>query len=180
MSQDQSIPYGYCHCGCGEKTKLAATTQKKIGHVRGQPQRFVYGHQRRSSPRPYEVEDRGHDTPCWIWQWTTNEQGYGKISGKGTTTRAHRVYYEKKFGPIPEGMFLDHLCRNRACVNPEHLEPVTPAENARRGSRTILNPSKVREIRSRGDESKHDLAAEFGVTHWAIDSVLRYRNWKDV
>jgi hypothetical protein len=67
---------------------------------------------------------------CWEWQGSRNQLGYGR-SGK---TYSHRVAYEKAVGLIPEGLDLDHLCRNRGCGNPSHLEPVTHYENCRRGS----------------------------------------------
>jgi len=74
---------------------------------------------------------------CWNWIAGKNAHGYGAIAaGQGknkSMLRAHRVAWELTNGPIPEGLQLDHLCRNRAYVNPAHLEPVTQRENMLRG-----------------------------------------------
>lgn len=74
---------------------------------------------------------------CWLWQGAVNAQGYGKIglSGMRETRAAHRVAYELCIGPIPEGLHIDHLCRVRNCVRPDHLEAVTILENNLRSSR---------------------------------------------
>ena len=70
---------------------------------------------------------------CWVWQRHINA-GYAFSHFRGFTTRlAHRVSYEVFVGPIPDGLQLDHLCRNPRCVNPQHLEPVTQGENVKRG-----------------------------------------------
>ena len=78
------------------------------------------------------------DDECWEWTGATHK-GYGKIMLiHGVFAAAHRLAYEFLVGPIPPKMQLDHLCRNRGCVNPAHLDPVTNQENARRGLRGSL------------------------------------------
>lgn len=74
------------------------------------------------------------DTPCWDWPLATHEAGYGVMQVNGVSKRAHREIYERVIGTIPDEMVLDHLCRNRKCVNPWHLEPVTLEENILRGN----------------------------------------------
>jgi hypothetical protein len=77
--------------------------------------------------------DKSTFLECWIWT-AAKTFGYGTFSLKpGHTVRAHRFSYEQTYGPIPEGLQLDHLCRIRHCVNPEHLEAVTGKTNMERG-----------------------------------------------
>lgn len=75
------------------------------------------------------IMQRIHVAPSGCWEWThCRSRGYGVVKGRG----AHRVVYELFKGPVPPGLQIDHLCRNRACVNPEHLEPVTARVNQHR------------------------------------------------
>lgn len=73
---------------------------------------------------------------CWVWTAglnSNNGKGYGQFYLNGKKVKSHRLSYEITIGKIPDGMVLDHLCRNRQCVNPDHLEPVTNRENVLRG-----------------------------------------------
>lgn len=119
---------GYCGCGCGLQTNLAPFTDARVGWVKGQPLRFVRGHASAKTPVgliDYIVDS---ESECWLWQRAIDRDGYGRRHAKP----AHRYIYERERGPIPDGLQLDHLCRTPRCVNPDHLEPVTAAENRRR------------------------------------------------
>ena len=69
---------------------------------------------------------------CWRWRPAKNRSGYGTFGFAGTTTSAHRIAYYLVKGPFDLALVVDHLCRNRSCVNPDHLEPVTSQVNTRR------------------------------------------------
>lgn len=81
---------------------------------------------------------------CWEWTAATVNTGYGTVYHDGAMRLAHRVSYERHIGPIPNGLVLDHLCRNVRCVNPAHLEPVTNLENLRRQWASTPEPTHCR------------------------------------
>jgi hypothetical protein len=105
------------------------------------------------------------------------------VSVNGRTRLAHRFFYEQKRGPIPNGLGLDHLCRNRACVNPDHLEPVEHATNVRRGVSAKINPTKVRQIKAMHAQGTHtirEIATAIGATYYQVQKVVQGRTWKDI
>lgn len=115
----QRLLINACRCGCGE---LVAKNFKK-GHGRRRPLGA------RLAARLRQTGD------CVEWTGAISTGGYGRIGIDGRRTgQAHRVAYELVVGPIPDGLQLDHLCRNRRCVLPQHLEPVAQAENIRRAN----------------------------------------------
>lgn len=80
---------------------------------------------------------------CWVWTAHTDEKGYGTFSVYPKMLKAHRYAYETLVGSVPEDRVLDHLCRNPACVNPDHLEVVTNRENILRGVSIVAVCAKV-------------------------------------
>jgi hypothetical protein len=88
------------------------------------------------------VEDRGHSTPCWISHRAAQSNGYTKLGYLGQTLLTHRVAYTVYVGAIPDGLVIDHLCRQRACCNPDHLEPVTTRVNLLRGEGFVAQQAR--------------------------------------
>lgn len=144
VSDSQDIPYGYCHCGCGERTRIATATSRRDGQIKGEPLRYLPFHWQRQTVSPrvrfWEKVRKGNPDDCWEWQAARNGSGYGQFAietkrpktGWRKNSLAHRAAYELEVGPIPDGFHIDHLCRNRLCVNPAHLEAVPQRVNSRR------------------------------------------------
>jgi hypothetical protein len=97
-------------------------------------------------------------TGCWIWTAGRSE-GYGVAwdAARRRSVRVHQLVYEMKVGPVPDGLVLDHQCRNTLCCNPEHLEAVTQGENVRRGE-----SAGARAVRTNHCRNGHDLALYAG------------------
>lgn len=122
------------------------------------------------------------ETGCWVWARGPGPSGYGVKSVNGKRVRAHRHYYEQAKGPIPDGLQIDHLCRNPACVNPEHLEAVTQAQNTRRGAASKLTWGQVCDIRRRSSEggvTQQQLADEYGVTQGTVWHIIVGKKWTE-
>jgi hypothetical protein len=166
-----------CKCGCLRPCE---------GEYFNRHSRGNFKHRRRSLV-DYVVEDRGYKTPCWIWQLKITCWGYGQITVNRHCFNAHRYYYEQYKGPIPkiiDGQRAepDHLCRVRACVNPEHLEVVTRTENVRRGLNAKLSKEAVVEIAPRylAGESQSQIARSLGIGQTEVNLILRGMRWLGV
>ncbi len=177
-----------CECGCGEPAPIAKRTDSKRGYRKGEPIRFITRHNagpggnfRGRSRRPlderYEIRACGFATPCWVWLLPLTRKGYALMHSPERKRRvsAHRYFYERFIGPIPEGLQIDHLCRVRHCVNPSHLEPVTNRENQMRGARAKLSDAdreRVHGMRARG-MTLREIGETFGVSESLIWLVVR-------
>lgn len=172
-----------CKCGCGQETKLSNRTRSKHGQFKGLPLKFIYGHNRRGCvggvtnyKDAYVIEKQ---SGCWIWKgsrWGRNKS-YGRVGFNYKRICAHRFYYKKLKGDIPQGMKLDHLCRNTLCVNPEHLEPVTNAINVQRGNSAKLSMLKATAIRN-SQLTTRELSKQYGVSIQCIRFVLNNKTWR--
>jgi len=126
---------------------------------------------------------------CWLWTARKNRGGYGQFRVNGQIHTAHRVSWILSGRTIPEGHVIRHKCRNKHCVNPDHLETGTQAENeadkirdgtSNRGikhPKAKLTEEQVRQIRASADETQKCLAEEFGVSQTAISLIIQRKNW---
>lgn len=170
--------YGLCCCGCGERTPPHPRTCTRQRQKKGEPKRWLnISHSRRRDPGPPVVTDCGYVTPCHVWQgYTVNGYGMMLLAPGINRVGAHRAIYERLHGPVHPDAELDHLCRNRACVNPDHLEPVTHAENSRRGLATKLTAEQVLAIRA-DPRFQWEIADEYGVCRSTVSHIKTGRNW---
>jgi hypothetical protein len=200
-----NIPYGYCQCGCGQKTKIADKNNTKNRCVKGEPRRFVNQHQRRHmvkqpiADRFWEKVDVSSDNDeCWEWNAGRDGGGYGcftiqnNASGR-ISTRSHRMAYELTYGVFPRELDVLHKCDNPPCCNPAHLFLGTDKDNSddkvsknrqakgEQMGQARLTTAQVQFIRSRylsGGISTRALAAEMGVGSTTVWQVVSNRTWK--
>lgn len=110
------------------KAAVRPRTEKQLAALRGNGKKKAHTLESivaRSIPVP--------ESGCWLWLGGGTANGYGRVSYHGKIVSAHRIVYELSVRPIPQGMQTDHLCRVRCCINPSHIEIVTPRENTLRG-----------------------------------------------
>lgn len=171
-----------CACGCGHLTTVASASNARLGYVKGRPRTFCRGHNSRIAPNnkrtdaQYEIDPQ---TGCWVWRWSVTSAGYGHFQYEGRVRLAHVVYYERAHGPVPVGFQVDHLCKRPLCVNPQHLEAVTPAVNTYRSRAAKLTSGMRRFLKERfavGWTHKA-LATACGVHTNTVGKFLRGKTW---
>ena len=122
------------------------------------------------------------ETGCWNWNLHCGQNGYGIIWFEGKNRYVHRISYQLYVGEIPDGMTIDHLCRNRRCANPDHMEVVSIQVNSQRRVNTKLSPSdipKIRVLLAQGVRQR-EIASDFGTTQSNISLIKRGVNWDNV
>jgi len=180
-------------------------TDSSIGYTKGQPLRFIKGHNGRGKPGPNSgrifspladrlwsrIERRSPDE-CWEWQGARSSSGYGVLNGSGSSSQAHRHAYELTYGPIPPGLMIRHTCDNPPCCNPAHLLPGTHQDNTEdmvsrerqeRGERhhfAKLSDADVIEIRRLANAGipQREIAKQFGIGKDYVSILKRGLNWK--
>lgn len=155
---------------------------------------YIRGHQTRNRMlrnKPYyEILDMGYDTSCWIWQANRTTSGYGLVSRAEAKSRlAHRFMYEKRHGTLPSNTSLHHLCKITLCVNPGHLQPLTPTEHVKaHGFSGERNPwaklsnqqaAKIRSLYASGGQTYNSLALRFNVNRYTIWRILKNRSYTE-
>lgn len=122
------------------------------------------------------------DGPCWLWKGSLTHSGYGQVGrgGKrGGNVYTHRAMWECLVGPIPPGMQVDHLCKQPACCNPDHLEPVTPKENTRRSAAGHITGARNRaKTHCPAGHAYDALNTRFTANGRACRTCDRERYWK--
>jgi hypothetical protein len=191
-----SIEFGYCHCGCGEKTSLSTATRPKIGWVKGQPAMYCKGHHFRKVHRNIEsIQQKCAMEPmsgCWIWTGDSTTRGYGMMSHsdgvKGHKEYVHRVTYALTFGEIADGLQALHRCDNPSCCNPHHLFLGTQQDNMDdmlikgrrpRGAQSTsskLTAEQVAYIRS-SKKTGSDLCQELRISTGQISRIRNNKAW---
>lgn len=193
-----TIPYGFCKCGCGQQTAIETRYRPGRMYTKGQPRKYLRGHNRKMSGPEYRIDET---VGCWVWQRAFNSVGYPMLAKPKYGSRlAHRAFYQHRYGVIDPSLHVCHHCDRPACVNPEHLFVGTARDNMKdmvtkgrqakhkpnlQGSKnhqSILTESDVVEIRElyRQGLKQTEIAPRYGVTNHCICLVVNRKSWTHV
>lgn len=189
-----------CKCGCGGFTNLAARTHSRYGHVKGQPQDYIRFHGNKNKRnhtiiarlvKKVVIQENG----CHVWTGACAGNGYGTMSIERKNKYVHRLMWELKVGPIPDGMCVCHKCDTPPCVNVEHLFLGTNKDNTQdmvakgrspkrnhlgtRNPKHKLTEEQVIQIRDFIDYKipSKEVAAIYGVSRVTIESIRSGKTW---
>jgi hypothetical protein len=169
------------HCsivGCDKPVKARAMCVMHYKRV------IKHGDPHYTPPTPEDTFwgqiDRSDPDACWLWDRVIGTGGYGYHNWRGRTVRAHRVSVLIDGRTIPDGMQVDHTCRTRSCINPRHLEVVTPRENKRRGNEhSGIGQYKTHCPSGHPYDETNTYTSRNGARHCRACKVARTKEWRN-
>jgi hypothetical protein len=189
----QEMSAGYCCCGCGQKTKISKFNSSAKNWVKGQPRKFISGHNKRNmipfAERFWAKVDIKGPAECWLWKGDTLASGYARVSITHDHYIGSRVAWELTYGPIPKDLLACHKCDNPPCCNPNHLFLGTAKDNhndmvqkGRCKTVKILTDEIVFNIRLLHVEglSNPSIAKKLNISRPTIWDVVNRRCWKHI
>lgn len=196
------VEFGYCHCGCGEKTTVSKYNDPSRDCVKGQPLRFISGHNSRS--QKFQTTESSFwnrvailsPSECWLWQGAINDDGYGILRFRGEAHKSHRLAWILTNGE-PGDLHVLHRCDNRRCCNLSHLFLGTHADNMKdmalkgRGTKRCGEDVPISKLKEKDifailelhevqEMTQTAIARLYNVSQPNIGNIVRGDTWKHI